>query len=264
MRRQCPMCRKSFAATREDAVTCSAACRVARSRWIAANTPPWPEGVYDLAVVDLPFRWAAYSARGEGRSLQKHYRTMDVPALIRQLTPMFSRIMAPNSAACFWVYGPRLPDTLRVATETGFDFKSELLMWVKVTKDGRPRMGTGKTTRKIGESAWLFTRGKGLPIKDHAVSQGIFTVEDLPLVLKSPRREHSQKPAEAYHALERLFGDVRRLDMYARIRRPGWEAWGNDLDEDLSAATGDNGNGTALGQWSSAAEAAAGLLRRPP
>jgi hypothetical protein len=74
-------------------------------------------------------------------------------------------------------------------------------------------MGKGKTTRKVGETAWLMTRGKGLPILDHGVSHGILTEEDLPLVLEAPRRGHSQKPDEAYHALERLYGDVRRLDM---------------------------------------------------
>jgi hypothetical protein len=75
-------------------------------------------------------------------------------------------------------------------------------------------MRKGKTTRKVGETAWLMTRGKGLPILDHGVSHGIIlTEEDLPLVLEAPRRGHSQKPDEAYHAIERLYGDVRRLDI---------------------------------------------------
>jgi hypothetical protein len=34
------------------------------------------------------------------------------------------------------------------------------------------------------------------------VSHGILTEEDLPLVLEAPRRGHSQKPDEAYHALD--------------------------------------------------------------
>jgi len=103
MRLLCLQCRSWFEATRNDAVTCSPACRVARRRWIAANTPPWPEGIFDLVVVDLPLRWTGYSSKGEERSPQQKYRTMAVPALIRQLTPLFARIMATDSAACFWV-----------------------------------------------------------------------------------------------------------------------------------------------------------------
>jgi hypothetical protein len=98
------------------------------------------------------------------------------------------------------LHGPRLPDTLRIGTETGFTYKSELLIWLKITKAGTPRMGKGKTTRKVGETAWLMTRGKGLPILNHGVSQRILTEEGLPLVLEAPRRGHSQKPDKAYHA----------------------------------------------------------------
>jgi N6-adenosine-specific RNA methylase IME4 len=43
------------------------------------------------------------------------------------------------------------------------------------------------------------------------------------------RREHSRKPDEAADALERLFGPVSRIELFARRRRPGWEAWGNEL-----------------------------------
>ena len=74
----------------------------------------------------------------------------------------------------------------------------------------------------------LFTRGKGLPIRSHAVPQAIIT-EDLPQVIEARRRAHSEKPDEAYATPERLFGNVRWLDMYSRQRRPGWTSWSNDL-----------------------------------
>lgn len=83
MRRKCPVCLKSFVPARDDAVTCSVRCRVARQRWLRAITPSWPEGVFELAVVDLPLRWTARSPKGERRSPQHHYPTMDVPALLR-------------------------------------------------------------------------------------------------------------------------------------------------------------------------------------
>jgi len=86
---------------------------------------------------------------------------------------------------------------------------------------------------------WYAKRGKGLPIRDHGVSQGIFTEGDLPMIVLAPRprrlgkADHSAKPDEAYKALEQLFGpDVRRLDLFARQRRPGWSAWGNELPEE--------------------------------
>jgi N6-adenosine-specific RNA methylase IME4 len=157
---------------------------------------------------------------------------MDALALIRHLVPMFAKIMAKDSAACWWVYDPRLPESLMIGQELGFTYKGRLLEWTKTTKDGRPHIGLGKTTWKVCESAWLLTRGRGLPIRDHVVCQLISTEEDLPNVIEAPRRQHSQKPDEAYQALERLYGDVRRLDMYARTRRLGWTAWGNDVEDE--------------------------------
>jgi N6-adenosine-specific RNA methylase IME4 len=83
---------------------------------------------------------------------------------------------------------------------------------------------------------WLAKRGKGLPICDHAVSQGVFTKENLPLIVAPRRQQHSAKPDEAYSALERLFGEVRRIDMFGRTERPGWSAWGNEVVDPLAVA----------------------------
>lgn len=46
------------------------------------------------------------------------------------------------------------------------------------------------------------------------------------------RVQVSRKPDEAAEALERLFGPVRRLELFARCRRSGWDAWGNELPLD--------------------------------
>jgi N6-adenosine-specific RNA methylase IME4 len=243
-KQRCPVCRKWFVPVRRDAVTCSPRCRMARARKTRADTPPWPGGgPFDFAVVDLPLRWIGHSEKGEGRSPQSHYRTMDVPGLVRMLRPMLDAVMAPNCVVGWWVYGPRAlptrrygPGTSDVIREIGFDYTNELLAWLKTTRDGRPHMGLGKHTRKCFEMMWGSRRGKGLPRYDRGVLQGIFTEEDLPLVVEAPWRGNSVKPDEAYEALERLYGDVRRLELFARKRRPGWTGWGNDLEEEVEAA----------------------------
>jgi len=72
---------------RRDAVTCSPACREKRHLERRATTPPFPSGPFDLVLVDLPLRFDGYSAKGEGRSPQHHYPTMDVAALSRMPVP---------------------------------------------------------------------------------------------------------------------------------------------------------------------------------
>src|SRR5215469_16767850 len=101
---RCEECGKRFTPRRASAITCSNRCRIARHRRLHASTPPWPEGTYDLVMVDFPLRWVGYSAKGEGRSPQRHYPTMDVRPLIRLLRPMFDALAAKNCVVCWWVY----------------------------------------------------------------------------------------------------------------------------------------------------------------
>ena len=40
---------------------------------------------------------------------------------------------------------------------------------------------------------------------------------------------HSQKPEISYEIIERLYPDCRKLELYARRERDGWDSWGNEL-----------------------------------
>lgn len=58
-----------------------------------------------------------------------------------------------------------------------------------------------------------------MPVRDHAVRQW----------RHAPVREHSRKPDEFITDLDRLFGDVPRVELFARTERPGWDVWGNQV-----------------------------------
>jgi N6-adenosine-specific RNA methylase IME4 len=50
-----------------------------------------------------------------------------------------------------------------------------------------------------------------------------------------PRGRHSEKPDEFYALVERLSPGP-RLEMFARVRRPGWSSWGNEVECDVQIA----------------------------
>jgi hypothetical protein len=239
---KCIVCHVPFKAHRADALTCSGRCRVACHRYLQEITPPWPTsppGGYQLVSIDLPLGWEAYSPKGEGRSPQSKYPTLEPRTCIRLLRPMLAPlsrggVMAKNSISAWWVYGPRREPghdaRFRVALGQiiegcGYTVTTELLTWIKVAEIGtgdfagwvRPGgFGEGKTTRKGVENMLGAKRGTGIPVCDHGVDHRVFAVKGA----------HSEKPDEAYHQLERLYGEVHRLELFGIKLRPGWTVWG--------------------------------------
>jgi N6-adenosine-specific RNA methylase IME4 len=209
---RCTVCGDRFAAQRRSAETCSPACRQRLSRDLRAATPRLPAGPFELIVADPPWHFTTFSEKGPGKSPSTHYATMSIDSLCR--LPI-KDITAPNAGLATWTYGPRLPDAMKVMQAWGFNYKSNLLTWIKTTETGKLAFGTGYTTRKNTETMIYGTRGKGLQVLDHTIHQSLF----------APRREHSRKPDEAMKALERLFGPVARMELFARRRRAGWAAW---------------------------------------
>jgi N6-adenosine-specific RNA methylase IME4 len=136
------------------------------------------------------------------------------------------RLAAKHCALFMWAIGCMLPESLRVIDAWGFKYKACVFNWVKV--DGsqvdmfghiETQWGLGFWTRQDSEFCLLATRGKPKR-KSASVRQGIV----------ERRREHSRKPDCVYDRIEQLV-DGPRIELFARTRRPGWTAWGNEVDK---------------------------------
>jgi N6-adenosine-specific RNA methylase IME4 len=172
-----------------------------------------PEGPFDLAYMDPPWRWKTRSPAGDGKP--PPYARLDFTSL--QTFPL-PDLMERNSAVVSWVIDTHIPQMLELARWWGLRYSTVCFTWAKLTKTGqRWHFGTGKTTRANTEQCFLFWYGKGLPIRDHSVRR----------LIVAPVREHSRKPDEARAGLMKLFGDVRRVELFANEKTPGWEAWGD-------------------------------------
>jgi len=108
-------------------------------------------------------------------------------------------IAASDAGLALWVYGPLLPEAIKLMERWGFTYKSDLITWVKTTATGKLAFGTGYFTRKGTEQLIYGSRGNGLKVVDRSIRQ----------CLIAERREHSRKPDEVAAALQHLFGPVR-------------------------------------------------------
>ena len=173
---------------------------------------------FSVIYADPPWRFATYSAKGLGRSADAHYSCMPL-ADIKALD--VGQIAGKDCALFLWVTAPMLQEGIEVLKVWGFKYKSIAFVWAKTTIDGtRFPIGTGYWTRANPELCLLGIRGKPKRVSCN-VRQ----------LVVSLRREHSRKPDRVRDDIVKLMGDVPRIELFARSRAPGWDAWGNQTEK---------------------------------
>lgn len=205
---------------------------------------------YSILLLDPPWKYnsrANHKTRFRGGACG-HYPLMtmhEIAALpIEQLA-------AKDCALLMWCTFPYLDQQIRLFEHWKFRFRTQFLTWIKLNPRGfdlpkddpnyRPGkqyvlysdgmfhsvfFGVGYYSKSNPEVCLLGMRGQ-LPTVSDAVSS----------VILAPRRAHSRKPDEAYERIEGVFGDVPRIELFARQAAPGWSVLGNAIDgRDIRAA----------------------------
>jgi N6-adenosine-specific RNA methylase IME4 len=206
---------------------------------------PAPEtyGAYSLIYLDPPWKYnsrANHKTRFRGGA-QGHYPLMTMAEIAALPIPALA---AKDAALLMWCTFPYLEEQIRLFDHWGFSFRTQFLNWTKLNPvgydlpkddpnyaDGKPYVlyrdglfhsvffGVGYYAKSNPEVCLLGMRGQ-LPTVSDAVSS----------VILAPRREHSRKPDEAYERIEQVFGDVKRIELFARQSAPGWDVAGNGID----------------------------------
>jgi N6-adenosine-specific RNA methylase IME4 len=134
-----------------------------------------------------------------------------------------------------WVPNALLPEGIRVLGAWGFEYKSNIV-WHKVRKDGGPDgRGVGFYFRNVTELVLFGVRGRNARTRAAGRRQVNF--------IATRKREHSRKPNELYAIIEACSPGP-YLELFARGRRGGWSAWGDQSDDyDITWNTYSNNSG---------------------
>lgn len=136
-----------------------------------------------------------------------------------QKLPVLS-ISAKDSVLLLWVTAPCLIEGLELIKTWGFTYKTVAFTWIKqCIKSNKIFTGMGYYTRANAEFCLLATKGRVLERKSHSVSS----------VVLSHREQHSKKPNEVRNRIVELFGDIPRIELFARQHADGWDCWGNEV-----------------------------------
>lgn len=186
------------------------------------------EKKYNIIYADPPWQYKVYSEKGLGRSAESHYPTMTVEDICALPVDQ----LADRDCALFlWVTMPCLKDGLRALEAWGFTYKTIAFVWVKQNKKADSLFwGMGHWTRSNAEFCILATKGN-----PKRVSASVHQV------ILSHIERHSKKPQEARDRIVQLMGDLPRVELFAREKCDGWDAWGNEVESDINMTEVVNG-----------------------
>lgn len=149
-----------------------------------------------------------------------HYSLMSMEEIKKLPIP---EISDENCVLFLWTTFPYLEDQIKLFKHWGFKYRTLGFSWIKTNKkDGKPFFGVGYYAKSNCEVCLMGIKGKMKPISNKVSS-----------VIISPRREHSRKPDEVRDRIVQLFGDVPRIELFARQKVEGWDSWGNEVENDI-------------------------------
>ena len=131
-----------------------------------------------------------------------------------------AEISEKDSVLFLWVTYPCLEQGIELIKKWGYKYKTCAFTWVKLNKKAKTDfVGMGYYTRANCEICLLATKGKPLKRISRSVRQLVMT----------PIEEHSKKPNEIRNRIVDLFGNIPRIELFARQHSDGWDCWGNEV-----------------------------------
>ena len=168
------------------------------------------QGRYPVVLADPPWAMPDGKEALPGREAANHYPVADVESI----KAMDIRCIADDAVLFLWTTIANLRNAFDVLDAWGFEYKQEFV-WAK------PHYTTGFLLRHQHEPMLIGTRGNWRA--DFRGDRGISTV------LQAPTSRHSRKPSAVHEMIERLYPDLPKLELFARMARPGWTSWGNEV-----------------------------------
>ncbi|MEY8001576.1 MT-A70 family methyltransferase [Clostridium sp. Mt-5] len=179
-------------------------------------------GKYQVIYTDPPwsYRQQGKTARGIAAN---HYSTMST----EDICNLPVRDIATDTSVLFiWSTFPNIREAFKVIDAWDFIYKTAAFVWIKKNKRNKDTnfWGMGAYTRANAEVC-LLAVSKGTKPGKQILRHDIHQIIEAPVML------HSEKPREARDRIEMLFGDVPRIELFAREKALGWDALGYEIDE---------------------------------
>lgn len=173
----------------------------------------FPQKRYETIYIDPP--WPETGGGQVKRGADRHYPVMSVEEIYNLDIPC---IMNQTSHCYLWVTNNFLWAGIECLQRWGFQYVTTIT-WMK------DKQGLGQYYRGMTEHCLFGVGPIKTPIKviDGMRQQGVTG-------FYAPRTEHSRKPEEMRKMIERVSYPP-YIEIFARRPVPGWDVWGNEIQE---------------------------------
>jgi N6-adenosine-specific RNA methylase IME4 len=179
---------------------------------------PGLTGTFGTILIDPPWRFQNRT----GKMAPEHKRLRRYPTMsFDEIASLpVGRYARSQSHLYLWCPNALLDEALGIMADWGFKYKTNIV-WYKVRKDGGPDgRGVGFYFRNVTELVLFGVKGSLRTLQPGRRQVNI---------IRTRKEEHSRKPDELYPIIEACSPGP-YLELFARERRSGWIAWGDEVD----------------------------------
>jgi N6-adenosine-specific RNA methylase IME4 len=171
---------------------------------------------YQIIYADPPWKQLKGGLRKVRPNQDRYldYETLTVDEIVKILTHFNSDILF------LWTIDKHLWDAEIIAERLGYKLHARII-WNKTNG-----IAPAFTVRYSHEYLLWFYKGKFIPVVED--QRGKWTT-----VLTETSTVHSKKPVIAYEFIESLYPKLKRIELFARNKRNGWDSWGNEVQSDI-------------------------------
>lgn len=173
---------------------------------------------YDIIYSDPPWQ---QNKGGIRKVRPKQNRDLDYPTMdINDIKDIHEEIFKSTNRKhniFMWTIDKYLHETEAMMNELGYTLHARFI-W-----DKENGVAPAFTVRFSHEYLlWFYKKGDLLmPCEE---TKGKYTT-----VMRERATKHSKKPECAYRMIEDMFPNTKKLELFARNKRDGWDSWGNEV-----------------------------------
>ena len=167
---------------------------------------------YKTILADPPWQYRnEKTGRGMKHGASAKYSVMLTDDICN--LPLIKKITDKDSVLFLWSTIPMIPDALKVMRAWNFDYKT-LLIWIK--------------TRCLGMGFWFRIQAELCLIGKRGKVKAFHS--QMPNLFFAYHSKHSRKPERFFQLIDPIIPRP-AIELFARERREGWDAWGNEITE---------------------------------